>query len=65
MEELLDVIENEIKQREDYSHHLRFGTRIVFKTRNSMVHWIIIDSYTTDENDDVQDLYLNDQSENQ
>ena len=60
MEELLDIIENEIKQRKDYLHHLRFGTRIVFKTRNSMVHWIIIDSYTTSENNEVQDLYLND-----
>ena len=65
MEELLDIIENEIKQRKDYLHHLRFGTRIVFKTRDSMVHWIIIDSYTTSENNEVQDLYLNDPSENQ
>ena len=65
MEELLNIIENEIKQRKDYLHHLRFGTRIVFKTRNSMVHWIIIDSYTTNENNEVQDLYLNSPSENQ
>ena len=65
MEELLNIIENEIKQRKDYLHHLRFGTRIVFKTRNSMVHWIIIDSYTTNENNEVQDLYLNGTSENQ
>lgn len=53
MEKLLDIIENEIRQRNDYLHHLRFGNRIVFKSNTNEIHWIIIDSYTIGENSDA------------
>ena len=64
MEDLLDKIESEIKQRKDYLQHLRFGNRIVFKSTNNQIHWIIIDSYNVNENKDLQGPFFNGSSEN-
>jgi len=57
MEDLLDIIENEIKKRDDYLHHLRFGNRIIFECKNSQVHWINIDSYSAKEYRDLEQSY--------
>ena len=57
MEDLLDIIEKEIKKRGDYLHHLRFGNRIIFESKNSQVHWISIDSYSAKEYRDLEQSY--------
>lgn len=56
MEDLLNTIENLIKQREDYARHLRFGTQIAFLNTNNEIHRIGIDSYTIDEYNEYNDV---------
>ncbi len=57
MEDLLDIIEKEIKKRDDYLHHLRLENRIIFESKNSKVHWINIDSYSAKEYRDLEQSY--------
>lgn len=57
MEDLLNVIEIEIKRRTDYLHHIRFGNRIIFESKNSEVYWITIDTYSSREYRELEQSY--------
>jgi hypothetical protein len=57
MEDLLNAIEKEIKKRADYLHHVRFGNRIIFESKNSEVYWITIDAYASKEYRELERSY--------